>query len=375
MWIIKMGQIIEKIASYRVLHYIFALCLLSSLFPFVVYGKYIALAAMVIMALLNTYKRWNAVFLAFWIWAMVCSAVNGVWGQRDVAWTLVMLSATPMLGQSRMSGNVFKALVKLLPLFVFANLVAYILNVNYFYILYQEPNKFCFSGLTSHPQWLGAFTGLACVYTYYYAVIKKNGDRFRCIMAMVFFLMSVELGLLAGSRAALLSAGVTIALMTFLTCDSIYDFLRKSGVVLILLVCLIPVFIQSVEMIEVKQIAQNYIGLSRTNLWLAQIQLIKEHPFWGTGLVGGETGNGWLAVASKTGIPGVIFMFIMMSFVIRQIKEYQLVIPNSMMVVCIFVYLLIHSCFEGYIYTPGYLGCWMFWACVGYIMNLEKLKG
>ncbi len=291
-----MGQIIEKVASYRVLHYILALCLLSSLFPFVVYGKYIALAAMVIMALLNTYKRWNAVFLAFWIWAMVCSGVNGIWGLRDVAWTVVLLSATPMLGQSKISLEVLKALFSILPLFVFANLVAYIYNVNYFYILYQEPNKFCFSGLTSHPQWLGAFTGLACVYTYYHAVIKKKGDRFRSVMAIVFFLMSVELALLAGSRAALLSAGVTIALMIFFTYDSIYDFLRKSGVVLILLVCLIPVFMQSVEMIEVKQIAQNYIGLSRTNLWFAWLLLVVEHPFFGDGRIGGEAGIGWLVV-------------------------------------------------------------------------------
>lgn len=363
-----MGQIIEKVAAYRVLHYILALCLLSSLFPFVVYGKYIALGAMIVMTLLNSYKGWNGVLLVFWAWAMICSLINGVWGLRDVAWIIVLLSATPMLGQSIVSGDILKALVRLLPLFVFVNLIAYILDINYFYILYQEPNKFCFSGLTSHPQWLGAFTGLACVYTYYYAVIKKNGDRFRCVMAVVFFLMSVELGLLAGSRAALLSAGVTIALMTFLTCDSIYDFLRKSGVVLILLVCFIPVFMQSVEMIEVKQIAQNYIGLSRTNLWLAQLQLIKDNLFFGTGLIGGETGNGWLAVASKTGVLGAVLMITLMFSVIKHIKRNISVVNDSLMLVCIFMYLVIHCCFEGYIYTPGYLGCWMFWGCVGKLM-------
>lgn len=105
------------------------------------------------------------------------------------------------------------------------------------------------------------------------------------------------------------------------------------------------------------------------------MQLIIDNPFFGTGLIGGETGNGWLAVASKTGIPGFFLMFIMLFSVIRQIKEYQLITPKSKMVVCIFVYLMIHSCFEGYIYTPGYLGCWMFWGCVGYLMNIEKLKG
>lgn len=369
-----MEQVVERIASYRALHYILALCLLSSLFPFVECGKYIALAALVVMALLNSYKGWNVTLLAFWIWAMICSVVNGVWSLRDVAWTIVLLSATPMLGQSKVSVDVFRSLVRLLPLFVFANLIAYILNVNYFYILYQEPNKFCFSGLTSHPQWLGAFTGLACVHTYFHAVIKKKGDRFRGVMAIVFFLMSVELGLLAGSRAALLSAGVTIAFMTFLTCSSVYDFLRKSGAVLVLFVCLIPVFMQSVEMIEVKQMAQNYIGMSRTNLWLAQIQLIRDNPFWGTGLIGGETGNGWLAVASKTGVLGAVLMITLMFSVIKYIKRNISIFNDSLMLVCILMYLVIHSCFEGYIYTPGYLGCWVFWVCIGSLMKKKYKK-
>lgn len=363
-----MEQVIGRIASNRALHYILALCLLSSLFPFVVHGKYIALAAMGVMALLNTYKGWIVALLAFWAWAMICSIVNGVWGLRDVAWTIVLLGATPMLGQSKISMDVLKALVRLLPLFVFANLVAYILNINYFYILYQEPNKFCFSGLTSHPQWLGAFTGLACVYTYYHAVIQNKGERFMGIIRIAFFLMSIELALLAGSRAALLSAGVTIALMTFLTCSSISDFIRKSGVVLFLLVCLLPVFMQSVEMIEVKQMAQDYIGMSRTNLWLEQLHLIKDNPFFGTGLIGGETGNGWLAVVSKTGVLGAVLMIALMFSTIKKIKRNISVVCDSLMLTCVFIYLIIHSCFEGYIYTPGYLGCWVFWGCVGRLM-------
>lgn len=367
-----MEQVIERITSYRVLYYILALCLLSSLFPFVFYGKYIALTAMVVMALLNSYKGWDIALLAFWIWAMICSVINGVWGLRDVAWTIVLLSATPMLGQSKVSGDVFKALVRLLPLFVFANLVAYILNINYFYILYQEPNKFCFSGLTSHPQWLGAFTGLACVYTYYHAVIQNKGERFMGIIRIAFFLMSIELALLAGSRAALLSAGVTIALMTFLTCNNISDFIRKSGVVLFLLVCLLPVFMQSVEMIEVKQMAQDYIGMSRTNLWLEQLHLIKDNPFLGTGLIGGETGNGWLAVASKTGLFGVGLMIILLFFIIKQIKQNISIEYDFILFVCIFIYLIIHCCFEGYILTPGYLMCWFFWK--SFATNMYKKK-
>lgn len=364
-----MKDILSKIAYHNTTCYILAICLLSSLFPFVEYGKYVALSAMVLMALANTYKGYNITLIALWVWAMISSIVNGIYETRNIAWLIVLLSATPMLGYSRISYNVLKAFCKLLPLFVLANLIAHVLDINYFYILYKEPNKFCFSGLTSHPQWLGAFTGLACVYTYYHAVIKTKGDRLRGVMAIVFFLMTVELGLLAGSRAALLSATITIGLMTFLTRGSLYDFIRRVGAILTLSVFLMPMFIQSVEMIEVKQMAQDAIGMSRANLWSEQLQLIKDNPIFGTGLIGGETGNGWLAVASKTGIPGAVFMLLVLYSVIRKSKELCSISNENLVLVCMFTYLAVHSCFEGYIFTPGYLGCWIFWTCIGSIIT------
>lgn len=368
----RMVGLLEKIASFRILHYVLALCLISSLFPFVENGKYISLAAMVVIASINKFRGRNYFLLLFWCWAMICSIINGIWGEREIAWTIVMLSATPMLGESRISLEVFKALFRLLPLFVCINLVAYIFDINYFYILYQEPNRFCFSGLTSHPQWLGAFTGLASVFTYYHAVIKKNGDRLRGVLAIVFFLMSVELGLLAGSRAALLSAAISIVLMTFLTCENVYDFLKRSSVVLVMLVFLMPIFFQSVEMIELKQLTQSYLGLSRRLLWENQIEIFKTNPFFGTGLIGGETGNGWLAVASKTGAIGVVLMiFIIISAVVKTIRTYSLD-GDTLMPVCIFIYLLFHGCFEGYILTPGFLGCYIFWSCIGVLLSYNR---
>lgn len=368
-----MEEGLNKILSNRVLHFVLALCLLSSLFPFY-NGKYIAIVAMMIMALLNSYKGKNIPLLFFWGWAMVCSIVNGLWGLRDVAWTIVMLATTPMLGQSRISMDVFKAMFRLLPFFVLANLIAYLLNFNVFSILYQEPNKFCFSGLTCHPQWLGAFTGLACVYTYYHAVIKKKGDRLKGVISIVFFLMSVELGLLAGSRAALLSASITIAAMTCITCENIYDFLRRTGVVLVMLVFLMPIFLQSIEMIEIKQIAQNDYGISRLNLWMTQFQLIKDNLVCGTGLIGGETGNGWLEVASKTGVIGAVCIIVILIYCTKRMIPIFSIVNEALMPVCIFIYLFFHSCFEGYILTPGYLGCYVFWSCIGILLSFKKIK-
>lgn len=353
---------------------ILSLGLYSSIFPIVKYGNYIAVSVMAVIAMVNKFDRLNIPILCFWLWAVLCSVINGVCGIRDVAWTILLFSTMPLLGETKLSGIVLRKMFQLLPLFVLLNLLAYLLDVNYFYILYHEPNKFCFSGLTWHPQWLGAMTGLACVYTYYHAVVKRQGEKLHGIFSIVFFLMSVELALLAGSRSALMSAGASIVLMTLFTCESFKDFYRKTGIVIILILLLYPIFLQSVEMIEIKQIAQNRIGMSRTRLWMEQLTMIKSNPLFGIGLVGGESGNGWLAVAAQTGLVGFALMLNIACNCYRQIKTYLYNNKDVLFLSCISLYLIIHGCFEGYILTPGYVMCWIFWACVGRIMKIEKLK-
>lgn len=371
-----MEELLNKISSKRVLHIVLALGLLSSLFFVYKFGRYIALLAMVVMVLLNTFKGKNIPLLLFFVWAMICSILNGVWGQRDILWAIVMLAATPMLGQSRVAFIVFKALFRLLPFFVISNLIAYLLDINVYYIFFNEENqnKFCFSGLTLHPQWLGAFSGIACVYFYYLALINKKDNRRRGVMAIIFFVMSVELGLLAGSRAALLAAGITIVLMTMFASDGVYDFLRRSVTVFVLLLCFAPIFMQSIYMIEVKQFAQDTIGMSRAILWHEQFQLIKDSPFFGIGLVGRETGNGWLAVASNTGVVGALFMIVILFVFTKKAISALSGDGKYFMPVCVFIYLCIHSCFEGYILSPGYLCCYIFWSCIGIILSIKEEK-
>lgn len=351
---------------------ILALGLYSSLFPVVKYGNYLAVCVMAVIAMINRFDRLNIPILCFWLWAVSCSVINGVCGIRDVAWTILLFSTIPLLGETRLSGAVLRKMFQMLPLFVALNLLAYLLDINYFYILYHEPNKFCFSGLTWHSQWLGAMTGLACVYTYYYAVVKRRGEKFHGIVSIAFFLMSVELALLAGSRSALVSASASIILMTLFTCESLKDFLRKTCIVIVLVLLLYPIFLQSVEMIEIKQTAQNQFGLSRSRLWMEQLMLIMNNPLFGIGLVGGESGNGWLAVAAQTGLVGFVLILNVAYRCYRQIKNCLYTNKNALFLCCISLYLIIHGCFEGYILTPGYVMCWIFWACVGGILRINE---
>lgn len=369
-----MEQILIRFSANKILHYALALCLLSSLFPFVVYGKYIALAVMLVMTLVNIYKGICLPLLLFWAWAMLCSVVNGVWGTRDVAWTIVMLSATPMLGQSRISADVFKALLRLLPLFVLANIVARLLNINYFHILFNEPRLYCFSGLTYHPQWLGAFTGLACIYLYYHVsqqfASTQRGMSLRNVLLIALFLLSIELGILAASRSALLATAISIAFITFMTSKNIKSFISVIGVILGIVVLLICIYPHSLDMIIRKQLDQVSMGFSRADLWLEQINLILANTFFGTGLVNGESGNGWFAVASKTGIIGIVLFCYGVYGCYKKIKAHLFF--NKVLHASVIIYLLIHCCFEGYILTPGYLMCWVFWRSISSLFILKK---
>lgn len=370
-----MEQILIKLSSSKILHYALALCLLSSLFPFVVYGKYIALSAMGVMALVNIYKGICLPLLLFWAWAMLCSVVNGVWGMRDVAWTIVMLSATPMLGQSRISADVFKALLRLLPLFVLANIVARLLNINYFHILFNEPRLYCFSGLTYHPQWLGAFTGLASIFLYYkissIRTSTTKGKTWRNALIVILFLLSIELGILAASRSALLATAISIAYITYMTSKNLKRFLSVIGLmfaVVVLLICLYP---HSLDMIIRKQLDQVSMGFSRADLWLEQIKLILANPFFGMGLVNGESGNGWFAIASKTGIIGIVLFCYGIYGCYKNIKARLGSGEDNILQYSVMIYLFLHCCFEGYILTPGYLMCWVLWSEIG-IMLIRK---
>lgn len=369
-----MEQILINLSSSKILHYALALCLLSSLFPFVVYGKYIALVAMGVMVFVNTYKGLCWSLLLFWAWAMLCSGVNGVWGTRDVAWTMVMLSATPMLGQSRISADVFKALLRLLPLFVLANIVARLLNINYFHILFNEPRLYCFSGLTYHPQWLGAFTGLACIYLYYkissFRSFIPKGKSWRNALVVILFLLSIELGILAASRSALLATAISISFITFMTSKNVMRFWGVIGLIFAVVALLICLYPHSLDMIIRKQLDQVSMGFSRADLWSEQLTLVFTNPIFGTGLITGESGNGWFAVASKTGVVG----FVLISFVVFYCckKIIARLFFNKVLHASVIIYLLIHCCFEGYILTPGYLMCWVFWCSLSCLFILKE---
>jgi len=85
-----------------------------------------------------------------------------------------------------------------------------------------------------------------------------------------------------------------------------------------------------------------------------------------------ETGSGWLTILSQSGLIGAFIMFLILRRVyvpIEEIKE-----KRGLLVIfgCELIYLFMHSCFEGYIYTAGYCPCLFFWLVVGFFYEYNK---
>lgn len=355
--------------SSKVVHILIALCLLMTLCPVGKGVNVLSIAAMLYMVCKNTCKGLNIHILMFCLWTMICSLVNGVWGGRDISWVILLMSVTPMIGMSKLKDTIVRIVFSLLPLLLVFNILTYIFGINLYRLVYPDNLEFCFSGVTAHPQWLGAITGLTCVYAYYCVLLKKNKDKLHNLWAVVMFLASIELGLMAGSRAALMAVAVTVGIMTILSIKHISSFWKTEGFIVVLIILMIPLFLQSTEFIEHKQNVQEQIGSSRANLWGEQWRLFKSHLLFGTGMIEGETGSSWLAVAAQTGLIGFGLLVNVLCQCFLNIERTIVNNDETLMFVSILMYIMIHGVFEGYILNPGYIMCWFFWVCIGYLIN------
>lgn len=116
---------------------------------------------------------------------------------------------------------------------------------------------------------------------------------------------------------------------------------------------------------------------SRTMLFQSGLNHFKENIFLGSGfatayygnkkVVGRlESGSGWLSILFQTGFIGLFIVIKLLVRLRRSIpyikRDYRLLLFFS----C-FIFLCLHSCFEGYILTSGYYLCILFWMLWGYI--------
>lgn len=317
-------------------------------------------------------------FVAFLIILAVGSVLNSCLSARLVVFVFVVIITCGLLKgeeNQEMRADVFTAILDLIFVVNIFNIYAYFAGVNYYdgkYIGFKD----YFSGYTPHPMWLAVVAGVANIVNVK-RFVEAEEKWVKAVMVGV-ILLTIFLQITAGSRAGLLAtvAGILVYLKTYIqNMPKVIGYVVEATVVVFLFS---PLLMSDAGLLQEKVYTQDLDDNSRTGLWGARIDEFLSSPLFGIGFARGyvngalvegrlETGSGWLAVLSQTGIFAFICIVGVVFSIFRSIGDKYL--ENKELFLGVFVFLCVHSMFEGYLYTSFYMPCLLFWLLAGILMQ------
>ena len=369
--------------------YFLATVSLLSVFGNVSWGLYAYYAGIVCMTLyaLANRKLHVAIFFYFVVWIAISSVLNTIYDWRIATFGLLILCTTPAISSPhiyRLRKAVMYVICVLLPIVTMLNLYAYSAGINYSLIMNENVSLLQFSGYMTEPLWLGCITGASNVSITYFFISRIDKRKIYRYGLLLLLILSIYLTIVSGSRSALFSSVLGMGTIIYYYAHNKKRFLKYFSVALILTVLLLPFFKSGGDVMAGKMETQTLAANSRSVLWHQRLQEFYSSPIWGIGfatihrwgrVITGtvETGSGWLTVLSQTGIVGAMFFFLFF----KRIKKNLKIIKTSndlILFAGIFVFLISMSFFEGFIYTIGYVPCFMFWLILGIFYESNKYE-
>lgn len=346
-------------------------------------------------------EKFNPLYLLLPAWLFVTSYINNVVDLRLSALFVLLACAAPVFSSYKnfvFRGKLLYAICMLLPLTSVLNLYAYRAGINYILELNDFVADINFSGFTPHPMWLAAINGAAnVVLTYLIMKLRSKESENNIMMGILvaFLVASLYLSVVAASRGALLASLVAMAVVVYCFMDSASTIIKTGIAISIVTAIALPILQGGSEQMMLKMENDENQGNSRSQIWSWRIEEFLSSPLIGIGFATGkgevydedldtvvvvkqtgsvESGSGWLAILSQSGLIGAFLVFLMMKGIyipFSEIKENRGVL---VLFVSVFIYLCVHSLFEGYIYTAGYCPCLFFWLLVGQFTEYNKFK-
>lgn len=326
----------------------------------------------------------------FWgllVWIVISSTANSVYDWRIASFWLLIICVTPALSSEKL--YIFRKAVMYMmcgffPIVTIINLYAYSSGINYYHILNEGFNKLQFSGFMAEPLWLGCITGASNVSLTYFFLSNSSDKRFLKYGFLMLLVLSLYLTIVSGSRSALFSSVIGMGAVAYFYAQNKKQFLKYFSVAVLLTIVLMPFFKTGSEVLVGKMESQTISDNSRSVLWAQRLSEFYSSPIWGIGfatihrwgrVITGtvETGSGWLTVLSQTGIVGAFFF---VAFFKRIKKNLHIIKSSNDLILFwgVFVYLTALSFFEGFIYTIGYVPCFMFWLVLGIFYECDKYE-
>lgn len=312
----------------------------------------------------------------------ITNSMNMIFDSRYFLFMLLFIVTMPFLSNRYIIEFKEKVLRYTLYSFVLVSVVCfvcYIIGYNGPVLLDENVNPLDFKGITVHPMWLSPICGISTIACFYFFLDSQS--KIVKIIWFVLLALSLFTGVAAASRSALLSSILGSVFILYIKSRNKIVFIRRIVIVAFLAVACIP-FFDSERMSNKMEAQMNFKETSRDNLWKERFEEIEDSPFWGVGFAASgttkkevgrmESGSGWLAVMSQTGLCGFIFLcLILKSAIIINNDFYEegyLLLYSAE-----FLFLCIHSFFEGYLYTPGYNLCFFFWLLLGVIISKNEM--
>ena len=360
-----------------------AFCLISSAIVVIPFNPYFYYAGLIYIFFYSVYNSRETftkgkLFIYFIISCFLSSLIALIFDARLIVFSLLLYSCTSITYSYKLLKFREKYLYYCLIIFPFISIVSlycYINNINYF-IPDKSIVSLDFSGLFPHPMWLGAAIGLSNV-VLVWLLLKSKSFIYKLLLLLI-LISSIYLSIVAASRSAFVASLLAMLFLLFLKIRQ----LKKIFIYLMFISCFAyiaaPYYLSASKRMEEKfnNVDAGKYG-SRTPIINVGIKHFKENPITGTGfavsynaedkLVVGkmESGSGWLSILFQTGTLGFIIICIIV-YKTKAIFIYSKSDDKLKLFISTFVFLSLHSLFEGYILTIGYYLGILFWSLLGY---------
>lgn len=322
-------------------------------------------------------------YILFLIACLISTFVSDSFNYRLFAFIAIVITCTPITISKKLylfRKKYLKHCLMVFPILSVISLFCYVYGINYCVI---KGNVLDFSAIFPHPMWLGAAVGISNVVIIWSMFTASN--IFIRLINFLILLLSLYITVVSGSRVALFASLVSMILLIIVKLHSIKKIFLAICVVSIVTTIFLPIYLSGAQrMVGKFESSKGKYG-SRTEIFVRSIKHFKDTPVFGVGFAVSfdelgnkdigrmESGSGWLSILVQTGIIGfsIIGIILMKLYkVFRYIKD-----DNELLLFFTsFVYLCLHSIFEGYILTVGYYPCIIFWSLLGYLYTYIYYK-
>jgi hypothetical protein len=357
--------------------------------PFREYIYYMGLIYLFYYSLRNFKQKisYGTCFLFFLLSCYISSLIALIFDYRLFAFTGIIISCTSITMSKKLfifrKRYLFNCLMTF-PFLSIASLLCYYLGINYFTFADGSKGSILdFSGFFPHPMWLGAATGLSNI-VLIWLIFTTQKIALKIVYTLI-LLLSIYMSIIAASRSAFFASLLSMVFFLILKLRDIKKIIILGSIISILTIITIPIYLSGAERMQDKfENAEGKYG-SRTGIVTIGIKHFKENPLFGTGfavsynsenekVIGRmESGSGWLSILFQTGIIGFTIVIISVSKIYKVIK-YTKYDNKLLLFINSFLFLCLHSIFEGYILTIGYYLCILFWTLLGYLYSYQHYK-